>query len=88
MGSCPWLGVQVFFQGAIELAGKVPSAAWLETVSGGAGYNLMVDFCQKSVSAACGTSRPPGPGVCAPWEDRKLFFKNLGTILAVFTDVN
>lgn len=62
MGSCPWLGVQVFFHGAIELAGKVTSAAWLEPGSGGAGYrNLLVDFWQ-SVSAACSTLRPPGPG--------------------------
>lgn len=28
MGSGPWQGVQGFFHGAVELAGKVPSAAW------------------------------------------------------------
>lgn len=63
MGSRPWQGVQAFFHGAIELAGKVPSAAWLEPGSGCSGCsNSLVDFWQKSVSAACSTSCPPGPG--------------------------
>lgn len=47
MGSCRWLGVQVFFHGAMELTGKVTSAAWLEPGSGGAGRrNLLVDSWQ------------------------------------------
>lgn len=45
MGSCPWLGAQVFFHSAMELAGRVTSAAWLELGAGGVGCSdSLMDF--------------------------------------------
>lgn len=86
MGSHPWQGVQAFFHGAVELAGKVPSAAWLDPGSGCAEYNKFTGgFLTKECFCCLQHLLPSRPWVCAQQEGSKLFFKKLGTFFSSLT---